>query len=214
MENASKALLIAGGMLIALLIIGALVLMFNQIGDYEKGQQGIEKTSEIAEFNKDFVRYTDGNIKGVDIISLANKVINFNSKDGISNSIDHNYKITLKINVKNFNESSKLFDSDSDEIQDSNNNFMTTIKAFSKLENDYTLSKMNELASNYDNIANGTKTIEGILGSKYDGTLTKSDIKKYSDYSEFKTSTFKCSDKIEYYDNGQIKTLSFEFVKR
>ena len=104
MENASKALLIAGGMLIALLIIGALVLMFNQIGDYEKGQQGIEKTSEIAEFNKDFVRYTDGNIKGVDIISLANKVINFNSKDGISNSIDHNYKITLKINVKNFNE--------------------------------------------------------------------------------------------------------------
>ena len=36
MENASKALLMAGGMLIALLVIGALLLAFNQIGDYEK----------------------------------------------------------------------------------------------------------------------------------------------------------------------------------
>lgn len=35
MENASKFLLMAGGILIALLVISALVLMFNQIGDYE-----------------------------------------------------------------------------------------------------------------------------------------------------------------------------------
>ena len=47
MENASKALLMAGGILISLLVIGALVLMFNQIGDYEKGNQGIKKLLKL-----------------------------------------------------------------------------------------------------------------------------------------------------------------------
>ena len=36
MENASKALVMAGGILIALLVIGALLLMFNQVSDYQR----------------------------------------------------------------------------------------------------------------------------------------------------------------------------------
>lgn len=211
MENASKALLMAGGMLIALLIIGALVLMFNQIGDYEKGNQGIKKTSEIAEFNIDFIRYTEGNIKGVDIISLANKVINFNSKNGILNSIDYSKKITLNIDVNDF---SKLFGSNSYEIKNYDNDFMKTIKKFSSLENTYTLSKMDELSSNYDSIVNGNKTIGDILGKKYDGKLAVKDIEDYREYSEFKASTFKCKEEPKYHDDGQVKELSFKFVKR
>lgn len=211
MENASKALLMAGGMLIALLVIGALVLMFNQIGDYEKGNQGVKKTSEIAEFNIDFIRYTEGNIKGVDIISLANKVINFNSKNGILNSIDYSKKITLNIDVNDF---SKLFDSKSYEIKYYNNDFMKTIKKFSSLENTYTLSKMDELSSNYDSIVNKKKTIGDILGEKYDGKLAVKDIEGYREYSEFKASTFKCKEEPKYHDDGQVKELSFKFVKR
>lgn len=211
MENASKALLMAGGMLIALLVIGALVLMFNQIGDYEKGNQGIKKTSEIAEFNIDFVRYTEGNIKGVDIISLANKIINFNSKNGILNSIDYSKKIILNIDVNDF---SKLFGSNSYEIKNYDNDFMKTIKKFSSLENTYTLSKMDELSSNYDSIVNGNKTIGDILGKKYDGKLAVKDIEDYREYSEFKASTFKSKEEPKYHDDGQVKELSFKFVKR
>ncbi len=211
MENASKALLMAGGILISLLVIGALVLMFNQIGDYEKGNQGIKKTSEIAEFNIDFIRYTEGNIKGVDIISLANKVINFNSKNGILNSIDYSKKITLNIDVNDF---SKLFGSNSYEIKNYDNDFMKTIKKFSSLENTYTLSKMDELSSNYDSIVNGNKTIGDILGKKYDGKLAVKDIEDYREYSEFKASTFKCKEEPKYHDDGQVKELSFKFVKR
>lgn len=80
MENASKALLIAGGMLIALLVIGALVLMFNQIGDYEKAQSSNKKVSQVAEFNKEFIKYTYDDIKGYELISLINKAIDFNGK--------------------------------------------------------------------------------------------------------------------------------------
>lgn len=101
MENASKALLMAGGMLIALLVIGALVLMFNQIGDYEKGNQGIKKTSEIAEFNMDFERYLDDKgITGADVISLINKISDYNNKakkGGVTNSIDYSVKMSITI---------------------------------------------------------------------------------------------------------------------
>ena len=36
MENASKALIMAGSVLIALMIIGALLLMFNSISNYQQ----------------------------------------------------------------------------------------------------------------------------------------------------------------------------------
>ena len=36
MENASKALIIAGSVLMAVLVIGALMLMYNQIADIEQ----------------------------------------------------------------------------------------------------------------------------------------------------------------------------------
>ena len=103
MENASKALLIAGGMLIALLIIGALVLRFNQIGDYDKGLHSIEKISQIAEFNMDFERYIDDQgITGADVISLINKVNDYNNKakkGGVINSIDYSIKMSITISL-------------------------------------------------------------------------------------------------------------------
>ena len=37
MENASKALIMAGGVMIALLIIGSLLLMFNNLSSYQVG---------------------------------------------------------------------------------------------------------------------------------------------------------------------------------
>ena len=74
MENASKALLIAGGILIAVIIISLLVVMFTQIGDYQKSQSSGSKESQLAEFNRDFERYTEDEIRGVDLVSLINKI--------------------------------------------------------------------------------------------------------------------------------------------
>ena len=78
MENASKALLMAGGMLIALLVIGALLLVFNQIGDYEKGKSNMVKSTQVADFNKEFAKYTGDDIKGYDLVTLSHKAIDFN----------------------------------------------------------------------------------------------------------------------------------------
>lgn len=109
MENASKALIMAGGILIALLIIGALLLMINQLGSYSRSQDDNVKTSQLADFNLDFERYCDDKgIKGTDIISLINKISDYNDKadkGGVNNSVDYTIKMSITIkDLGGFNE--------------------------------------------------------------------------------------------------------------
>lgn len=218
MENASKFLLMAGGILIALLVISALVLMFNQIGDYEKGKSNTEKVSQVADFNKEFMVFTYDNIQGTDIISLANKIVNFNSKSGMQNSINYDKKIKLILNFGNKNKSGSfayklggnpvIFTRDSYTIENSSG-FLYLISKYMEYDNKFSIKAMNRLSANYDSIASGEKTIEQITGK--DIPITLSEIEKYREYSEFKSSTFVNTD-IEY-DGEQIVGLSFKFVK-
>lgn len=213
MENASKALLMAGGILIALLVIGSVLLMFNQIGNYRRANTDSEKSSQIADFNKDFVRYADGEeIKGVDIISLANKVVDYNQKKGTANSVDYNKKITLKINLAPLK--SELFDKRTNwTISSSDTQFVSRVTQFAALESTYTLGTMIKLSANYDSIESGDKTASQVAGKNVeDIDRDPSIIKKYREYSEFKSSTF-INDGEPKYDNGQVVELSFKFVK-
>lgn len=223
MENASKALLMAGGILIALLVIGSVLLMFNQIGNYRKANTDSEKSAQLANFNKDFVRYADGEqIKGVDVISLANKIVDYNQKKGVANSVDYDKKITLKINLapstsSNFitkygtNGKSELFDKQTNWIvSNSDKQFVSKVTQFANLESKYTLGTMSKLSANYDLIKNGEKTASQVAGKTVN--ITIDDIRKYREYSEFKSSTF-INDSEPKYDNGQVIELSFKFVK-
>ena len=81
MENESKALLMAGGVLIALLVISLVVLAFTQMSDYQKSQSDLVKTGQLAEFNEQFVQYVRDDINGIDLVTLANKVVSFNQKE-------------------------------------------------------------------------------------------------------------------------------------
>lgn len=220
MENASKFLLMAGGILIALLVISALVLMFNQIGDYEKGKSNTEKVSQVADFNKEFMVFTYDNIQGTDIISLANKIVNFNSKSGMQNSINYDKKIKLILNFGNKNKSGSfayklggnpvIFTDDSYTIENSSG-FLSLISTYMEYDNKFSIKVMNRLSANYSSLQDGTKTIKDVTGRSDISQDIIKDIPKYREYSEFKGSTFK-NTKIEY-DGEQIKKMSFEFVK-
>lgn len=225
MENASKALLMAGGILIALLVIGSVLLMFNQIGNYRRANTDSEKSSQIADFNKDFVRYADGEeIKGVDIISLANKVVDYNQKKVQQIQLII-IKITLKINLapsasSNFittygkDGKSELFDRKTNwTVSSSDTQFVSRVTQFAALESTYTLGTMIKLSANYDSIESGDKTASQVAGKNVeDIDRDPSIIKKYREYSEFKSSTF-INDGEPKYDNGQVVELSFKFVK-
>ena len=217
MENASKALLMAGGVLIALLVIGALMLMFNQLSSYQTSKSDTEVVDSISKYNEQFTRFADDYTKGYELITLMNKVIDNNQKTGIVDSVNFSdeYNITIKITLgtefrKKYGITDKtLFDKDVYEIKDKSATFYkNVIQKFSDLETTYTLNVMSKLSANYDSIKNGDKTIKEITGK--DININSDTIAQYREYSDFKTSTFKIKN-IDYYKNGQIKSLSFEF---
>ena len=78
MENASRALIIAGGMLIAMLIVGLLVLGYTEIRDYQQSQTDEEAIAQLAEFNERFEAYNRTTVRGYQIISLGNLVYDTN----------------------------------------------------------------------------------------------------------------------------------------
>ena len=78
MENASKALIIAGGMLIAMLIVGLLVWGFGRIIESQQEQSNQESIQEVTDFNKRFEAYNKTTVRGYQMISLANLVYDTN----------------------------------------------------------------------------------------------------------------------------------------
>lgn len=78
MENASKALIIAGGMLIAMLIVGLLVWGFGRIRESQQEQSNQESIQEVTDFNKRFEAYNKTTVRGYQMISLANLVYDTN----------------------------------------------------------------------------------------------------------------------------------------
>ena len=81
MENASKALLMAGGILITLLILGALILLANNMADYQNKQDVSTKESQIAEYNNQFEPYNDEDVSLMELKSVYNKIQSNNSRN-------------------------------------------------------------------------------------------------------------------------------------
>ena len=76
MENATKALVMAGSVLIALMIIGALILMFGNLSSYQNVATQSERESQIIEFNRKYEKRNK--VRGSEIYSLLNQAVDYN----------------------------------------------------------------------------------------------------------------------------------------
>lgn len=81
MENATRALTMAGGILIALMILGALLLSFNNLSSYQNQKDSSELASQIAEFNNQFEPYNKSNLTLMELKSVYNKIQSNNAKN-------------------------------------------------------------------------------------------------------------------------------------
>ena len=89
MENASKALIIAGAILLAILLISLGIMIFNQAQDTVTNSGMTE--AELTSFNNKFVKY-EGKQKGTMVKSMIQEV-----KSNNANSSDsHNIIVKLK----------------------------------------------------------------------------------------------------------------------
>lgn len=222
MENASKALIMAGSVLIALMIIGALLLMFNSLSSYQDTNTQNTREAQVIEFNNQFETYNRDDVRGSDMISLVNRIIDYNKRKteegyqqmNISITIDNpsefafNTDETAKLIKKNYTQNNltdlvgKITDSNSPK----------------GLENKYGEKYIRELSSNIVTIMDESKGIskaEQILSKELatgDMEQIREDTKIYYEYSQFKRAHFKCT-KVEYNkDTGRIVNMKFEFT--
>ena len=73
MENAAKALMIAAGILIAIVIISVLVSTFSTMSGFQMSKLSEEERQQIIEFNEQYTKYVNQYVYGTEVGSLINK---------------------------------------------------------------------------------------------------------------------------------------------
>lgn len=110
MENAAKALIMAGGVLIGILILSLAAYLFASFGGTSQVIQERIDQSSLDQFNNKFISYQEKQCTIYDILTIVNYANEFNDKneytqadtkyyirvygvgvDGISNSLTMNY---------------------------------------------------------------------------------------------------------------------------
>lgn len=99
MENAAKALTIAGGVLIAIIVVSTLWYSFQQWGILPQAKADNEKISQEVEFNKEFESYNKQNLYGTDVITVINKAMANNEKYGIEGDPSDPYYVDVEIQL-------------------------------------------------------------------------------------------------------------------
>lgn len=94
MENASKALIIAGSILISILIVGLGVIIYNNVSQIA-GKSSLG-TQEIASHNSPFENYFGTNVSGSNVKALLSAVTTNNNQAGANDEVIGNKIYVIK----------------------------------------------------------------------------------------------------------------------
>lgn len=82
MENASKAIIIAGGVFISMAIIAIAMFFFTNASQFARTNEEILNSSQITSFNRFYTSYQDGynpggvtEIKCIDALNILNRAV-------------------------------------------------------------------------------------------------------------------------------------------
>ena len=104
MENASKALIMAGGILVGVLILSLIVTLFISSSDVTKAYEETKQSEAIQQFNANFTKYLGQDLTVHDVVTICNFAIEngfkqknisgFKTKDDI-NGDEEIYKLVI-----------------------------------------------------------------------------------------------------------------------
>ena len=94
MENASKALIIAGAILLAILIISLGIMIYNQAAGI--AQNNSMNELEIQQFNQKFTQYEGSEIRGSSVRALQQVVNASNAKSDNDVAISYTGSLTAE----------------------------------------------------------------------------------------------------------------------
>lgn len=194
MENASKALIMAGTILISLIIIAALIFMFKGLTNYQKTSGEVSEEEQITNFNKEYTSF-EKDLYGSELLSLINKAVDYNTK----NEADGYKPIKIQFTIvkgTGSNNTSSLVKSGTYSIDKKDSNIVSKA-LLTEIENiktkyggDKYLQRLVSLQNN-NSVEEINKVLKQINNSYTYDAQTKKDIEKYSEYVEFKRKKFK-----------------------
>ena len=225
MENATRALLMVAGVFFGLLIITMVLFMYNNISDYYESTETNKKTEQLATFNKEYSVYNRNDVRGSELLSLINKIIDFNNSRDIGEK-----EIQIEIGINPALEETKLFYYKYDDYDYNHRDRTVTLI---KMNFEYNhknikgqlLDEANAIAAKFptgiaEKLAANISTLMGENRLKTKEQLLKqlniesvsvnnNDILKYYQYQQFKRAHFDCKE-LKFTKEGRVE--SFEFV--
>ncbi len=110
MENASKALLMAAGILIAILIVTIAVFLFASYSSISESYEETTQTTEIQKFNENFTRYLDrDDVTIQEIVTLYNYIKEYKEKTDGEIEVAITYNGISESDLKNSAEAIKNY---------------------------------------------------------------------------------------------------------
>lgn len=117
MENASKAIIIAGGILIGVIILSVLVIVFRPIGDVYEEQGASLSIEQLEKYNRQFNTF-DKSLYGSELLSLKNLLEDYNYR--VLQDADPKYiaenEITVTVRLDKYT-AEELFDNSGNTIR-------------------------------------------------------------------------------------------------
>lgn len=144
MDNSlSKALIIAAGVLLAMVVVAFMMYSFREISSWSTTQNEEQVVEQIEKFNKEYEAFDKDLMYGVDVISCLNKAKSNNDKveeEGYTDSYLVKVNVTFK---KKLSETIRVYyvSKDSKKEKEAHNNADFTNTKNSKLEDVFEVSK-------------------------------------------------------------------------
>lgn len=211
MENASKALYIAGSILLAIIVISIFVYSYTKITEMQQAKVNAENSQEVTAFNEPFVSYQKKRMYGTDVISILNLAISNNHKYHVNPGEEYYVNITFKLNqdILNITHTYKFNETTGKYEQ---------ISVFEDIPGDTSYLKAGEeysLENDYDKISSflpyaNNPDVETQIIEKKKSLITKYN-EIYTSMANFKRYTFKCTT-VEYDENGRLNLMKFQQV--
>ena len=215
MENASKALTIAGGVLIAVLLAVLVYYVFTHWGDSQKMQQEEVEVQRVEDFNKSYLSY-EKVLYGSELLGLINKMTDYNVSDDVKYSNYKTMNLTVKIQELSGSTDNLLakgtynLSTIYSRIENVMNKTINSTKYKGKISDSQWEYLAKASSNSYQSFEKLCKDLNVSTSINWQGL--QSDAKIYYQYVQFKRMKFKHTG-TTFFDNGRVSSMSFEETK-
>ena len=208
MENAAKALSIAGGVLLAVMLAVLVYYVFTHWGDSQRASQEDVEIQQVEDFNKSYLSY-EKVLYGSELLGLVNKMSDYNISDTVKYSgystMDLSMKITDRTTGNLFSYGTYTLTSISNAI----NTVMNKTVNSSKYKGQISDSQWEYLAKSSTSTKFNDLCTELKIPSSINRDQLKADAAEYYKYVQFKRKKFKHIG-TDFANDGRVSKMSFE----